>query len=89
MSDDAERTNIYKNYEMNFRILHLVIDRSHRIFTIPSLFCSGSDPGFCLVSEYDPQLKALMSFGRQCATRVFTQREAIQAGEPAGTVIHK
>ncbi len=42
-------------------------------------FIAGSDPGLCLAFEGHPALKNLISFGRDCTTRIVTQKEAIQA----------
>ena len=40
---------------------------------------SGSDPGLCIACEGDPALPKLTSFGHLCATRIVTQKEALQA----------
>ncbi|NJD62612.1 MAG: hypothetical protein FIA93_07815 [Deltaproteobacteria bacterium] len=40
---------------------------------------SGSDPGLCFACEGDPALTELTSFGYLCATRIVTQKEALQA----------
>lgn len=42
-------------------------------------FIPGSDPGLCIVSEDNPALSKLIHFGRRCATKVVTQKEALQA----------
>ncbi len=42
-------------------------------------FMAGSDPGLCIASENHPALSRLIQFGRTCATRVVTQKEALQA----------
>jgi hypothetical protein len=39
----------------------------------------GSDPGLCIACEGDPALKELTSFGYLCASRIVTQKEALQA----------
>jgi hypothetical protein len=39
----------------------------------------GSDPGLCFACEGDPALTELTSFGYLCATRIVTQKEALQA----------
>jgi hypothetical protein len=39
----------------------------------------GSDPGLCLSYEGHPALSKLISFGRECASRIVTQGEAFQA----------
>jgi hypothetical protein len=40
---------------------------------------SGSDPGLCFACEGDPALPGLNSFGHLCATKIVTQKEALQA----------
>ena len=42
-------------------------------------FIPGSDPGLCIASEDNPALSKLVLFGRTYATRVVTQKEAIEA----------
>jgi hypothetical protein len=42
-------------------------------------FIPGSDPGLCVVSENSLVLPKLIHFGRTSATRVVTQKEAIEA----------
>ena len=42
-------------------------------------FIRGSDPGLCVAYENHPALSRLISFGRACATKIVTQREALQA----------
>ena len=42
-------------------------------------FIPGSDPGLCLAYEGHPALSKLIVFGRACATRIMTQKEAVQA----------
>lgn len=54
-------------------LIPLAIDHVERYF-IP-----GSDPGLCVASEDNPALSKLILFGRTCATRVVTQKEALQA----------
>ena len=39
----------------------------------------GSDPGLCLSHEGHPSLSELIHFGRACATRVVTQKDALRA----------
>ena len=39
----------------------------------------GSDPGLCCVCEGDHALINLISFGQLCATKIVTQRDALQA----------
>lgn len=40
---------------------------------------SGSDPGLCCACEGDHALTSLISFGRVCATRIVTQKDALNA----------
>jgi len=42
-------------------------------------FIPGSDPGLCIVPEDNPALSKLIHFGRRCATKMVTQKEAHQA----------
>jgi len=42
-------------------------------------FIQGSDPGLCLAYEGHPALSKLIPFGRECATKIVTQKEALQA----------
>jgi hypothetical protein len=44
---------------------------------------TGSDPGLCLSYEGHPALSKLISFGRECATKVVTQKEALRAASGA------
>ena len=46
-------------------------------------FIPGSDPGLCVASENNPALPKLIHFGRACATRVVTQKEATEAARGA------
>jgi hypothetical protein len=39
----------------------------------------GSDPGLCVSYEGHPNLSQLISFGRECATRIVTREDALQA----------
>jgi len=39
----------------------------------------GSDPGLCVSYEGHPNLSQLISFGRGCATKIVTQKDALQA----------
>ena len=39
----------------------------------------GSDPGLCCACEGDHALTNLISFGRVCATRIVTQKDALKA----------
>jgi hypothetical protein len=52
---------------------------SRAVHHIEHQFISGSDPGLCVSSEDNPALPRLIHFGRTCATRVVTQKEAIHA----------
>ena len=49
------------------------------VYHIEHHFIEGSDPGLCLVFEGHPAMAELVSFGRACATRIVTQKEALQA----------
>jgi hypothetical protein len=42
-------------------------------------FIPGSDPGLCVASEDHPALSELIRFGRKCASKVVSQKEALQA----------
>ena len=42
-------------------------------------FIHGSDPGLCITSQDNPALSKLIDFGRACASRIVTQKEALQA----------
>jgi hypothetical protein len=42
-------------------------------------FIAGSDPGLCVVSGENPGLSRLIRFGRACATKVVTQKDALRA----------
>jgi tRNA(Ile2) C34 agmatinyltransferase TiaS len=46
---------------------------------IESYFIAGSDPGLCVCQEDHPDLDRLIVFGLDCARRVVTQEEALQA----------
>jgi hypothetical protein len=52
---------------------------SRAVHHIEHHFIPGSDPGLCVASEDDPALSKLVLFGRTCAKRVVTQKEALQA----------
>ena len=52
---------------------------SRAVKHIEQHFIQGSDPGLCLADEGHPALAELISFGRACATRIVTQKEALQA----------
>ena len=52
---------------------------SRAVRHIERQFIPGSDPGLCVASEDNPALSRLVLFGRACATRVVTQKEAIEA----------
>lgn len=52
---------------------------SRAVHHIKHHFIEGSDPGLCIISENHPALPGLIHFGRMCATRVVTQKEAIEA----------
>jgi tRNA(Ile2) C34 agmatinyltransferase TiaS len=46
---------------------------------IKNYFIPGSDPGLCVVAEGNGTLANLISFGKLCATRVVTQKQALDA----------
>ncbi len=46
---------------------------------IKNFFIPGSDPGLCVAAEGNGALSNLISFGKLCATRVVTQKEALDA----------
>jgi hypothetical protein len=60
---------------------HCFIDDfiSRAVHHIEHQFIPGSDPGLCVASEDNPHLSRLIHFGRTCATRVVTQKEAMEA----------
>jgi hypothetical protein len=43
----------------------------------------GSDPGLCVVAEFDPAVESLIDFGHFCTRAVATQRQAIEAAKKA------
>lgn len=53
---------------------------SRAIYHIQQHYITGSDPGLCIVSEDNPALPKLIDFGRMCAARVVTQKDAMEAG---------
>jgi len=48
----------------------------------------GSDPGLCVACEGDGALARLIAFGRACASRVVTQKEALEAASKAHLTGH-
>ena len=46
---------------------------------IETMSLPGSDPGLCVVTEDDPVLPALVSFGFLCTAKVVSQHDAMQA----------
>lgn len=52
---------------------------SRAVHHIERHFIHGSDPGLCVASEDNLDLSKLIHFGRRCATKVVTQKEALQA----------
>jgi hypothetical protein len=44
-------------------------------------FIDGSDPGLCVCPEGDPAIVNLMVFGRACAERVVSQKDALVAAK--------
>lgn len=53
--------------------------KSAAIAHIEAMSLPGSDPGLCVVSEGNPVLPALESFGLLCTAKVVSQRDALQA----------
>jgi len=53
--------------------------KSTAIAHIEGMSLPGSDPGLCVVSEDNPVLTALESFGSLCTAKVLSQRDALQA----------
>jgi hypothetical protein len=43
----------------------------------------GSDPGLCVVAEFDSSIESLIDFGHFCTRAVSTQRQAIEAAKKA------
>jgi len=41
----------------------------------------GSDPGLCVVTEFEPSIQRLIDFGHFCTRAVSTQRQAIEAAK--------
>ena len=41
----------------------------------------GSDPGLCVVTEFDPSIGSLIDFGHFCTRAVSTQRQAVEAAK--------
>jgi len=56
---------------------------SKAVHHIERHFITGSDPGLCLACEGEPALARLIPFGRICAARVVSQKEAIEATDGA------
>ena len=52
---------------------------SRAIDHIERHFLPGSDPGLCITHEAHPALPDLIHFGRQCATRVVSQKDALRS----------
>ena len=48
---------------------------------IANYFFEGSDPGFCVASEFDSGMENLMEFGIKCTQTKVTQQEAIEAAK--------
>ena len=46
---------------------------------IQELYIQGSDPGLCVVTDENPSVPGLISFGRVCCSRIVTQKEAMDA----------
>jgi tRNA(Ile2) C34 agmatinyltransferase TiaS len=62
-------------------VVPLVIDRATR--HIVKHAAPGSDPGLCVVCESDPDLSALMAFGKACTHQVCSRDQALQAAGAA------
>jgi hypothetical protein len=58
-------------------LVQTLIDRG--IQHIEKHFIPGSDPGLCIAAEGNETLSGLISFGRLCATKVVTKKDAVQA----------
>ncbi len=52
---------------------------SRAVHHVERHFIPGSDPGLSIVADNNPALPTLIHFGRTCATKVVTQKEALQA----------
>jgi len=48
---------------------------------IKNHFIDGSDPGLCICHEGDPAIVNLMVFGRACAERIVSQKDALVAAK--------
>jgi hypothetical protein len=54
---------------------------SRAIAHIESNYISGSDPGLCVCPENHYAIEKLILFGKQCATRIASQKEAMEAAQ--------
>jgi hypothetical protein len=61
--------------------VEMIADRA--ISHIKHHFIEGSDPGLCICAEGNPAMANLMVFGRVCAERVVSQKEALTAARGA------
>jgi hypothetical protein len=46
---------------------------------IQEYFLEGSDPGLCVVAENNHPMNGLINFGKECCSRIVTQKEAMEA----------
>ncbi|NTW07736.1 MAG: hypothetical protein HGA29_07825, partial [Syntrophaceae bacterium] len=53
--------------------------KSAAVTHIETVSLPGSDPGLCLISEEDPDLPALESFGLMCTAKIVFQNDARRA----------
>lgn len=59
--------------------LEVITDRA--ISHIKNNFINGSDPGLCICPENNPAIVNLMVFGKTCAERVVSQKDALAAAK--------
>ena len=62
---------------------YMEVLKSAAISHIEAMSLTGSDPGLCLVSEGDPDLPALESFGLMCTAKIVSQNNARRAAGSA------
>ncbi|MEN6330938.1 MAG: hypothetical protein ABFD57_03000 [Smithella sp.] len=62
---------------------YIEVLKSAAISHIEAMSLLGSDPGLCLVSEEDPDLPALESFGLMCTAKIVVQNDARRAAGSA------
>ncbi|MBP1747234.1 MAG: conserved hypothetical cytosolic protein [Deltaproteobacteria bacterium] len=63
----------------DFVSLEVITERA--IAHIKRHFIDGSDPGLCVCPDGDPAIVNLMVFGRACAERVVSQKDALVAAK--------